>query len=261
MIPVKELQKYLKNARYYFQVVDGIEGESTLRAYQQRLGALRILTKTWNVNRQRTAIEQLILRDLGFYAGTIDGIVGPETRYGWERWQDYMRHVPANEPAPSELHGDVLKVWPTQTEVPTWYGPIGANQILVKPPYQFYLYDSRTKVKQISLHKKCADSAMRVMQKVLETYGEKDIHKLHLDRFFGSLNVRKMRGGTAWSMHSWGIAIDFDANNNQLRWGSDKALFAKSDYTPWWQAWEREGWVSLGRQRNYDWMHVQAARL
>lgn len=28
-----------------------------------------------------------------------------------------------------------------------------------------------------------------------------------------------------------------------------------------WKCWEEEGWVSLGRQRNYDRMHVQAAKL
>lgn len=27
------------------------------------------------------------------------------------------------------------------------------------------------------------------------------------------------------------------------------------------QCWETGGWVSLGRTRNYDWIHVQAARI
>jgi len=70
-----------------------------------------------------------------------------------------------------------------------------------------------------------------------------------------------MRGGNSWSMHSWGIAIDFDASRNQLRWGREKAVLAKPVYDAWWKAWEDEGWVSLGQERNYDWMHVQAARL
>ncbi len=81
------------------------------------------------------------------------------------------------------------------------------------------------------------------------------------DQFGGSLNVRRIRGGKSWSMHSWGIAIDFDPANNQLRWGRDRARFAKPEYEAFWAAWEEEGWVSLGRTRNFDWMHVQAARL
>ncbi|MCH7410937.1 hypothetical protein MM239_16125 [Belliella sp. DSM 111904] len=62
-------------------------------------------------------------------------------------------------------------------------------------------------------------------------------------------------------MHSWGIAIDFDPSNNQLKWGRDMATFAGPEYHAWWDIWESEGWVSLGRLRNFDWMHVQAASL
>jgi hypothetical protein len=62
-------------------------------------------------------------------------------------------------------------------------------------------------------------------------------------------------------MHAYGVAIDFDSEHNQMRWGSDRARFAKSDYDAWWGYWEEAGWVSLGRERNYDWMHVQATRL
>jgi len=29
----------------------------------------------------------------------------------------------------------------------------------------------------------------------------------------------------------------------------------------WWQIWESHGAISLGRQRDYDWMHLQFARL
>jgi hypothetical protein len=62
-------------------------------------------------------------------------------------------------------------------------------------------------------------------------------------------------------MHSWGIAIDYDPNRNKLRWGAEKAVFAREEYKPWWEFWEEEGWISLGRSRNFDWMHVQAARI
>lgn len=87
------------------------------------------------------------------------------------------------------------------------------------------------------------------------------IRALGLDLFGGCLNVRAMRGGKALSMHSWGIAIDVDPEHNPLRWGRDKARMAGPDYAPFLDIWESEGWISLGRERNYDWMHVQAARL
>ena len=70
-----------------------------------------------------------------------------------------------------------------------------------------------------------------------------------------------MRGGSQWSMHSWGIAIDFDPDRNQMQWGRDKARLAKPDLETFWRIWEEEGAVSLGRTRNFDWMHVQFSRL
>lgn len=155
----------------------------------------------------------------------------------------------------------VKNVWPRQKDVPKFYGPVGKNQVLVKPPYPFRLYDSDKPVSKISLHAKVAPSALRVLARVLEEYGPEKIKELHLDRYFGSLNVRKMRGSASYSMHSWGIAIDFDANYNQLNFHKPKATFSKPAYEKWWKAWEDEGWVSLGRTRDFDWMHVQAARL
>ena len=100
-----------------------------------------------------------------------------------------------------------------------------------------------------------------VLTKVLELYGIEEIQRLGLDVWSGCVNVRKMRGGTEWSMHSWGIAVDYDDTNNQLKWGRDKARFARPEYDKWWQCWEKEGWESLGRKKNYDWMHVQAAKI
>jgi hypothetical protein len=105
-----------------------------------------------------------------------------------------------------------------------------------------------------------AASLYKIFESTLSTYGV-DIETLGLNLFGGCLNVRKMRGGSSWSIHSWGAAIDLDPDNNQLRWDNNKATFAKSDYDPFWEIVEKEGWTSLGRRKNYDWMHFQAARL
>lgn len=40
-----------------------------------------------------------------------------------------------------------------------------------------------------------------------------------------------------------------------------EASFARPEYEPFWAIVEEEGLVSLGRTRDFDWMHFQAARL
>ncbi|TXT41117.1 MAG: hypothetical protein FD135_576 [Comamonadaceae bacterium] len=69
------------------------------------------------------------------------------------------------------------------------------------------------------------------------------------------------RGGSTTSTHGWGIAFDFDPDHNPLKWDQNRARLAQPEYAAWWQCWEAEGWVSLERSRNCDWMHVQAARV
>lgn len=165
-----------------------------------------------------------------------------------------LRAEPVTTPAPGE--------WPRQQDVPAFYGPVGQRQTLLALPYPMKLaWDKRRIISRISVHEKVAASAGRVFESIAQTYSAADRMALGLDVFGGALNVRKMRGGSAYSMHSWGIAIDFDPERNQLKWGRDKARLAHADAEPFWRAWEAEGWLSLGRARNYDWMHVQAARL
>ena len=118
-----------------------------------------------------------------------------------------------------------------------------------------------TTLTRITCHEKVSKSLYTIFENTLKIYGEKEISKLRLDIFGGCLNVRRMRGGSAWSIHSWGAAIDLDPDNNQLKWGKDKASFAKPVYNDFWKIVESEGWVSLLKERNMDAMHIQAARL
>ena len=122
-------------------------------------------------------------------------------------------------------------------------------------------WDLDSKVTQITCHEKVHDSLKRIFENTLSHYGIDTIKELRLDRFGGCLNVRKMRGGSSWSIHSWGAAIDIDPDRNQLKWGRDRAFLARPEYEPFWKIVESEGWTSLGKARNYDWMHLQACSL
>lgn len=164
-----------------------------------------------------------------------------------------------------------MNSWPKQnySSMNAFYGSIANKAQFVSDcitrielPYQMYLaWSPEDTVKKISCNKKCAKSLYSIFEQTLKTYGADDVKKLKLDSFGGCLNIRKMRGGSAWSIHSWGAAVDLDPNRNLLRWGRDKAAFAKKEYEPFWKIVESEGWVSLGRAKNYDWMHFQAAKL
>lgn len=178
-----------------------------------------------------------------------DGVVGEKT------WK-FVTNVSNNTP--------LSQRWPKQdyTSMVNFYGPVGENQTKLELPYKLKLaWAPSTTLTKITCHQKVTKSLYTIFEKTLKTYGEKEISRLKLDVFGGCLNVRRMRGGSSWSIHSWGAAIDLDPDNNQLKWGKDKASFAKKEYNDFWKIVEIEGWVSLGRERNYDWMHFQAARL
>lgn len=175
---------------------------------------------------------------------------------------DVAAAIPDRSQAAPEAFQPSATQWPRQSECFAFYGAVGTHQTTIEIPFDFYLaWSKSTRVSKISVHEKVAASASRVFHRIAEIYTAGERHDLGLDLFGGSLNVRRMRGGSAYSMHSWGIAIDFDPERNQLAWGKDRARLAQPDAVPFWVAWESEGWLSLGRAKNFDWMHVQAARL
>ncbi|MBX9467194.1 MAG: peptidoglycan-binding protein [Rhizobium sp.] len=152
--------------------------------------------------------------------------------------------------------------WPRQNECLAFYGAVGTGQVQIEIPFDMVLaWDRSVRIRKMTLHAKVADSARRVFSNIANLYSPQDRAGLGLDVFGGSLNVRRMRGGSAYSMHSWGIAVDFDPERNQLNWKAPKARLSHADALPFWKAWEAEGWLSLGRARDFDWMHIQAARL
>lgn len=253
MLDDRTLQTWLHELGYYQGRIDGQPGEVTQLALEEMEQAAGLDTTGWSKERKRMAAEQLFLQEHGFPT-EIDGLYGRATEEAHAGW---IRQSRDGTPADAQIEHQP-QVWPRQKDVPAFYGEKGKHQVMLDLPYLMY-YD-KTPVRRISLHEKVAPSARRVLEKTLAHYGTR-VSELGLDKYSGSLNVRQMRGGSAWSMHSWGIAIDFDAGNNALNWDHTRAKLARPECKSFFDFWYEEGWISLGRERDFDWMHVQAARL
>lgn len=157
--------------------------------------------------------------------------------------------------------------WPTQEEVRSNTSIFGApgNKIplvSVTLPYAMKLsWDSSSSITKISCHKLVAEAVRLIFEETYNHYGEEQIERLGLDLYGGCFNDRSIVGGTSKSMHSWGIAIDLDPDHNGLNTHSPKARFSAGEYVAFWEIVEDQGGVSLGRLRDYGWMHFQFARL
>jgi hypothetical protein len=271
---IRIVQRHLEEGGFDPGAVDGELGPRTEaaldRALEARRGELSTAHETEIVEsdsrrRKLTAFLQLIATDAGIDAGKIDGFWGPQTDFAFSTleyleefgelphpWRDF-------DGPPGNPNG-----WPLEIEadMTAFYGEPGHPPLArVASPWTMRLsWDLSTKVSHIACHERVAGSLERVLGRVHDHYGPERIQELRLDRFGGCFNPRRKRGGTSWSTHAWAIALDFDPERNPLWWGRNQASFARPEYHAWWQAWEDEGWVSLGRVANFDWMHVQAAR-
>lgn len=251
------------NKRYHLSLsVDGIAGTHTMNALMR----VELLPTDWQKSRKLVGFIQYLCLLEGINAGAIDGYWGPQTDYGYSLLKPKLETGTIPAPWREDDTGHLaspIGTWPRQTtdDLMAFYGDVGTNQTKVKVPYPLRIAWNKSQViRRFSCHEQVAESIGRVLDRVLDHYGDQ-IKPLGLDLWGGCLNVRQMRGGTTYSTHSWGIAIDWDPERNQLRWNRDRANFARPEYETWWQLWEAEGWVSLGREKDYDWMHVQAARV
>ena len=146
---------------------------------------------------------------------------------------------------------DIIKIYgePGDTE----------NLAIVQLPYPMRIaWDITKSVSRITCHKLVAPSLKAIFDDIFLLYGYDEIKRLGIDLFGGCYNFRKMRGGNDWSVHSWAAAIDLDPSRNSLKATAKTAQFAKPEYKAMIDIFYKHGWYSLGREKNYDWMHFQA---
>lgn len=135
----------------------------------------------------------------------------------------------------------------------------GTNIVSMPLPYPMRLaWDTHTSVTKISCHKKLVPVLTKIFKELLAYYGIEKIKSLGIDLYGGCFNYRLMRGSTkTLSVHSWGAAIDLDPARNQLKETSATARFARKEYKPMLDIFEANGFYSLGRYQNRDFMHFQ----
>src|SRR3990167_3067261 len=155
----------------------------------------------------------------------------------------------------------------TIEEIVAKYGQPGdvKNQVSIALPFPFYLdWDLTKSVSRIVCHKLIADRLKAALQEILEHYGLTKIHELGIDQFAGCFNYRPKRGYEMQyaaaiergdfeaaiqylSEHAWALAIDLDANRNKLRETAKTARFAKPEYKPMLDIFEKHGFLCYGR--------------
>jgi peptidoglycan hydrolase-like protein with peptidoglycan-binding domain len=272
----KAIQRLLAASGYYSGGIDGVLGTKSLKAIATILDRHRFICTSnpdkWVAKRRAIGAAQLILKFAGYNPGAIDGYWGVNTEEALRAW-DYKQatgkaEVVTRAPVPTYTPpASGVTRWPKQSECSKFYGTPGTNALTSQlrsytlPLAMRIDWNLSQRTTKVQLHAKCGDSAMRAMEQIVRHYGEARWRKLGLDRNAGTYNHRKMRGGTSWSMHAYGCAWDFYAGPNGLRVPAPQALFSGEEYKPFFDIWESEGWTSLGRAINRDWMHVQAAYL
>lgn len=258
----KIIQKVLAKAGLYDGKIDGKIGRKT-RA------AMAAVADPAGRGRYEIRVVQTILSKAHTLVGQIDGLYGPKTQAAIEEYlaigtkDEWTRSdASTNEPVVLKNNESSHSYIPNYSELTSFYGQRGSNLIKVKAPYQMRLaWNTSKRVTSLTVNKKAATDLVKVLNQTKDHYGMEKIRDLGLDLYGGIFNNRKMRGGSHWSVHSWGVAMDIDPARNALRTKSPKARLSKKDAERWFEFWEDLGWVSLGRSKNYDWMHVQRVRL
>ncbi len=138
-----------------------------------------------------------------------------------------------------------------------FYGMPGDESQLVRIELPYPMFYDGKRVTSTRVNKRCADSLLRVLTAIRDLIPQHPDIRDEAEDFGGVFNFRRKRGGTSYSLHAYGAAIDLDADDNTFRnsWPmqSDMPLEIIEAFT-------REGWVSGGAFWGYDSMHFQATQ-
>ncbi len=149
--------------------------------------------------------------------------------------------------------------WPAsdQASLKRFYGNPGDERNLVELVFPYPMFYDGKRVTKTRVHKKCKDSLLRVLTAIGTSYGKQSDIMEEAEDYGGVFNFRLKRGGSSYSLHAFGAAIDLDADDNTFRdsWPvkADMPLEIMVEFA-------KEGWISAGAFWGYDSMHFQATK-
>lgn len=267
----RHLQMLLAATKDYTGGIDGQFGPLSTAAMEavetRHAEAYSFDVHTTTEHRRKTACAQACLNELGHEAGQIDGWFGVNTMEALNAFlfivtngrEEVVERTPlSNITASSGI--------PHQNEVKAVYGDpatqIAGRLTQIKLPFKLRIdFNMRQSTNKISVHRDCAPSLEAALIAVHAHYGPSEMARLGIDRYAGAYNKRKMRGGSKWSMHAYGCAIDFYAAPNGLRMRCPQALFCGPEYKSFLDIMEQHEWLPAIRLWGADAMHFQRARV
>jgi len=238
--------------------VDGMMGRNTADA----LNLVSAVPSTWPLARRIVGfLQYLTVVESQLDDIVIDGFWGPNTEYAYESLVE-LRTKGSVSNWRDEQTTEPKYSWPRYRDIKSVFGEPGTRQSKVTSPYKLKLaWDLDTTITRFTCHELAVEPFREAMEEILSVYGKDGIEELKLDYWGGCFNYRRMRSGSKLSTHAFGISCDWIPQENSLRWDSSRASLARPEYNDFWKAWENVGATSLGRKRNFDWMHVQLSDL
>lgn len=169
-----------------------------------------------------------------------DGFWGPKSISACQKYLRALMPKPSPWPYPSER------------DLKAFCGEAGDVSKLVNLPVAGLGVKYQGKaVRTVRCHSKVADSLLRIIKKLSES------HPQVLAEYNGCYNFRRMRGGTRYSLHARGAAIDFMASTN----GNRTSWPVKADMPiEVMEIFASEGWLPAGAFWHRDAMHFQATK-
>lgn len=175
----------------------------------------------------------------------VDKFWGPKSQ---ESCRAYLRSLmPKPNPWPN----------PDQRSLKKFYGEAGNESNLVMIEFPYPMYYGGKHVTRTRVHKKCADSLLKVLNNIKDLFPHHPQVQDEANDYGGIFNFRNKRGGTSYSLHAWGAAIDLDADDNTFR---DSWPMKADMPLEIMECFAREGWKSAGAFWGYDAMHFEATK-